>query len=40
MYLEPPQETLLEDQMKNMNDFLEKINKFEKITNARLVDLW
>jgi hypothetical protein len=26
--------------MRNMNDFLEKVNKFEKITNSRLVDLW
>ena len=26
--------------MKDMNDFLEKINKFEKITNSRLIDLW
>jgi len=23
-----------------MNDFLEQINKFEKITNNRLIDLW
>jgi hypothetical protein len=23
-----------------MNEFLEKLNKFEKITNSRLVDLW
>ena len=23
-----------------MNDFLSKLNKFEKITNSRLVDLW
>ena len=26
--------------MKNMNDFLDKINQFEKITNERLVNLW
>lgn len=40
LLLEPPQDTLLEDSMKNMNDFLEKVNKFEKITNSRLIDLW
>ena len=39
-YVEPPAETLLEEEMKNMDAFLEKVNKFEKITNARLVDLW
>jgi hypothetical protein len=31
---------VLEEEMKDMNDFLEKINKFEKITNSRLIDLW
>ena len=23
-----------------MNEFIEKVNKFEKITNSRLIDLW
>lgn len=31
---------MLEDCLKNMNEFLEKVNKFENITNSRLVDLW
>jgi hypothetical protein len=31
---------VLEDEMKDMNEFLEKVNKFEKITNSRLIDLW
>jgi len=30
----------LEDEIKDMNEFLEKVNKFEKITNSRLIDLW
>lgn len=31
---------MFEEGVKNMNDFLEQINKFEKITNSRLIDLW
>lgn len=38
--IERPQEAVFEEGVKNMNDFLEQINKFEKITNARLIDLW
>jgi hypothetical protein len=31
---------VLEDSIKDMNEFLGNLNKFEKITNSRLVDLW
>lgn len=40
VYVEPQQDVLLEDEIKNMNEFIEKVNKFEKITNSRLIDLW
>ncbi len=26
--------------MKNMNEFIDKVNQFEKITNSRLIDMW
>jgi hypothetical protein len=38
--LEKPQEEVFEKGVKNMNNFLDQINKYEKITNSRLVDLW
>lgn len=38
--IEPQQDVLLEEEMKNMNEFIEKVNKFERITNDRLIDLW
>jgi len=31
---------VFDEGVKNMNDFLDQVNKFEKITNARLIDLW
>jgi WASH complex subunit 7, N-terminal len=31
---------VLDDSIKDMNEFLQNLNKFEKITNSRLVDLW
>jgi hypothetical protein len=36
----PQDEIVLDDSIKDMNEFLDKLNKFEKITNSRLVDLW
>lgn len=30
----------MDDSIKDMNEFLDKLNKFENITNSRLVDLW
>lgn len=38
--IEKPQEEVFEEGVKDMNQFLEAINKFEKITNATLSDLW
>jgi hypothetical protein len=38
--VEPQDELVLDDSIKDMNEFLQKLNKFEKITNSRLVDLW
>jgi hypothetical protein len=35
-----PQEEVFEDGVKNMNMFLEAVNKFEKITNQTLTDMW
>jgi hypothetical protein len=40
MPLRPQDEIVLDDSIKDMNEFLDKLNKFEKITNSRLVDLW
>jgi hypothetical protein len=40
MPLKEQDQIVLEDEMKDMNDFLDKVNKFENITNSRLVDLW
>jgi len=39
-FLEEQDQIVLDDSIKDMNDFLDKLNKFEKITNSRLVDLW
>jgi len=40
MFIEEQDQIVLDDSIKDMNDFLDKLNKFEKITNSRLVDLW
>ncbi len=39
-FLEEQDQIVLDDSIKDMNDFLDKLNKFEKITNSRIVDLW
>jgi len=31
---------VLDDSINDMNEFLGNLNKFEKITNSRLIDLW
>jgi len=31
---------MFEEGMSNMNNFFEKINQFEKITNSSLEDIW
>ena len=35
-----PTETIFENGLQNMNDFLSKVQKFESVTQDRMKDLW
>jgi hypothetical protein len=38
--VEDPSEIVFEEGVSNMNEFLDRVNQFERITNERMTDLW